>query len=256
LIPVQTLNDLFTTPTLTTISLAINTTLQLFICLSCQNAQTSASILEHFRRKHPHSLTSDLRNYIQEIAGCANILSHYPTIHPSMEPVIHVSGLPVSILTGCSQCPYVASKKCVAKHIQKEHSLAIPQDNISAQCLNIGVTKVYFRVKNPSIIASSLEFSDTLLYAFNSFDWTTFSNITANPNARMISPWLMRTGWHNHILGFDIQELCQLVAMPEESEFPGLHSCIKTYFADATNLIDHTDLLVLQRLNTPNPGKT
>lgn len=74
-----------------------------------------------------------------------------------------------------------------------------------------------------------------------------------NPTA--ISPWLLKTKWHEHIRPYRTDELLALAAMPKETEFPGLISLVHSYFERATDLIDHTDELVLQHLNSPDPLK-
>jgi hypothetical protein len=74
-------------------------------------------------------------------------------------------------------------------------------------------------------------------------------------NARAISPWILTTKWDKHIAGFDVAELRALVAMPKKEEFPGLIEAVRHYFEQATDLIDHTDELVLQHLNSPDPEK-
>jgi hypothetical protein len=68
-------------------------------------------------------------------------------------------------------------------------------------------------------------------------------------NSCAISPWHLTTKWHKHIAGFLTLELCGLIAMPKEEEFPGLIHVVQAYFSKATDLIEHTDELVLQRLN-------
>jgi hypothetical protein len=91
---------------------------------------------------------------------------------------------------------------------------------------------------------------------FLEFNWRTFSaGNTVTPNSRMISPWLMRVGWHLYVKEHDAQQLCDLVAMPKAPEFPGLQTAIQQYFERATALIEQTDELVLQRLNTADPVK-
>ncbi|KAJ7829792.1 hypothetical protein B0H13DRAFT_2372371 [Mycena leptocephala] len=77
------------------------------------------------------------------------------------------------------------------------------------------------------------------------------------PNARMISPWLMRTGWHKLLEPYRAynDELIQLVSAPSEDEFPALHAAVAAYFSEATGLITRTNEVVLQRLNSADPVK-
>ncbi|KAJ6533923.1 hypothetical protein DFH09DRAFT_1092298 [Mycena vulgaris] len=80
------------------------------------------------------------------------------------------------------------------------------------------------------------------------------------PNAQMISPWLMlmRTGWHEHVQPFkdEIPELRHLVSMPSpRDKMYCLHDRVKEYLTNAMVLLDATDELVLQHLNSPDPDK-
>jgi hypothetical protein len=73
-------------------------------------------------------------------------------------------------------------------------------------------------------------------------------------NTRAISPWHLTTKWYKHIMGFPTLELCALITMLKE-EYPGLITAIRAYFSQATDLIVHTDMLVLWHLNSPDPQK-
>jgi hypothetical protein len=75
-------------------------------------------------------------------------------------------------------------------------------------------------------------------------------------NARSISPWLLFTGWHIHIQDYETKELLSLISIPKEDEFPGLKNLVRTYMLKATDLMDSTDDLCLQYLNTADPAKT
>ncbi|EPQ50228.1 hypothetical protein GLOTRDRAFT_134134 [Gloeophyllum trabeum ATCC 11539] len=75
-------------------------------------------------------------------------------------------------------------------------------------------------------------------------------------NARLVSPWLITTKWHEHVAGYHIGTLIQLVATPKKDEFPGLKKLVFNYMSSATGSIKSTAELVLQTLNTPDPAKT
>jgi hypothetical protein len=79
------------------------------------------------------------------------------------------------------------------------------------------------------------------------------------PNARLVSPWLMRTGWHLHIQGHSVESLHALVTQHEKKNSPAitmLRTAVHQYFEKATDLLDATDELVLQKLNTSDSDKT
>ena len=76
---------------------------------------------------------------------------------------------------------------------------------------------------------------------------------------RLVSPWLLTTSWHTYVesLNLPIDQLCRLVALPQPQEkaVETLSAAVETYFQEAISLIDSTDELVLQRLNSPDPVK-
>ena len=77
-----------------------------------------------------------------------------------------------------------------------------------------------------------------------------------NVDKRSVSPWLLTTKWHEHVHGYDVKELYDLVAFPRKTEFPGLVSTVQEYFADATEEMQTLQELTLQMLNTADPAKT
>ena len=79
---------------------------------------------------------------------------------------------------------------------------------------------------------------------------------TSDLNSRAVAPWLLSTKWHIHIDGYDPGELMALVKPLSKREDSRLVDLIHQYFEDAANLIDYTDELTLQHLNTPDPTKT
>ena len=72
---------------------------------------------------------------------------------------------------------------------------------------------------------------------------------------RSISPWLLTTRWHEHIEGYQVNELINLIAFPKENEFPGLKTVVIQYFQEATNLLPSLSELTLQILNSADPVK-
>ena len=74
-------------------------------------------------------------------------------------------------------------------------------------------------------------------------------------DARRVSPWLLTTGWHLHISGYDHKELSALVRMPKLDEFSTLAMTVVGYFRECYSYIDVTDDLELQYLNSPDPTK-
>ncbi|KIK10396.1 hypothetical protein PISMIDRAFT_20449, partial [Pisolithus microcarpus 441] len=81
-------------------------------------------------------------------------------------------------------------------------------------------------------------------------------------DGRLITPWLLTTRWNEWAKWFKkpTEELRALVSLPQsslpdEEHYKPLSEIIQLYFEDALALIDTTDELVLQRLNSPDPSK-
>lgn len=78
------------------------------------------------------------------------------------------------------------------------------------------------------------------------------------PNARFISPFLLRTRWHELVsVVEDVTELRALVAKPDKNDHPELLETLQGYFRFCESLLDQrvTNLLVLQQLNSDDPSK-
>lgn len=195
---------------------------------------------------------------ILAIADHVTVSDAYPQVEATVEPQPAYSGLTVvDNVFGCSLCPNTGSEKAVRAHIKKAHpglnTDIIPR--LQCQTLNPGGTKINFRVhaRLPPAISPP---TDSLLDQFHAFDWRQVTS-GALPNSRLISPFLLRSHWHKLVQPYteQISQLCDLVAMPKDDEFPELQGHIHTYFDRATRLLDHTEDLVLQRVNSPDPDK-
>lgn len=250
--------ELITTEFLQSVGLAINTALDLLICLPCGLAQTTTSLAGHLRRAHGKAYAEksvELR--VLEVAEYANVSSMFPEIVNSREPRNMFAGIKVNRVYGCPHCPYAATIKKVQEHAKKMHkgSNEKMEENVATQILNTAVTRSHIRVKEVEMEVLDVSAANNVVDEFNSFDWKEEMKERLVPNARMVSPWLMRTGWHKHVEGKDVAALCQLVALPEANEFPGLQQAVLKYFEQATDLLEETDELVLQRLNSADPTK-
>ncbi|KAI5980514.1 hypothetical protein EDD15DRAFT_2188573, partial [Pisolithus albus] len=81
-------------------------------------------------------------------------------------------------------------------------------------------------------------------------------------DGRLITPWLLTTRWNEWAKWYKkpTEELRALVSLPQpslpaEENYSELYDSIRSYFEEAAMLIDTTDELVLQRLNSPDPAK-
>lgn len=247
--------DLIANDILDRYSLAINTQLELCICLICHSAQTASGVFEHLKTKHKVHFNTLDRSELKSIIDQANIAKGFPDFSGEATPLVPFSGLEIRQVSGCPSCPYSAMHDSVKKHIAVQHPEAIktPLENVSVQQLNPGGSRTLFRVANLPLSTSSLEID--ILQELQTFQWQDHTGNKDIPNARMISPWLMRTGWHQYIQDEPPAVLCKLAAIPSQEEFPDLQAKVLEYFNEATDLLDQTDELVLQRVNSSDPTK-
>ncbi|KAF8811512.1 hypothetical protein BYT27DRAFT_7089397, partial [Phlegmacium glaucopus] len=71
-----------------------------------------------------------------------------------------------------------------------------------------------------------------------------------------VSPWLLATKWHIHTQPYNAEELCKLVAIPKsEGRLDKLVLAVQNILNHAYSIMTVTSTLVLQKLNTSDPGK-
>ncbi|KAJ7205095.1 hypothetical protein B0H12DRAFT_1080393 [Mycena haematopus] len=246
-ITLNTRGDLVTTTDLQALNISINTELHLLIC--CKSALTSANYQSHFSRKHP-----GMKLNAAATAAIANfeLAAQYPCLGDSRIARPIISGLPTTTNQyGCPKCAYAGNKRGVVSHLKEDHpqSRLAMEQGLTTQVLNLGATKICIRVEAQVEVAPADP--KDLLAKIKSFEVPADQQI---PNARLISPWLMGTLWHKEVEPHreHLPALCALVAMPKDDEFPDLRRCVQEYFYQATALIEDTELLVLQKLNTSN----
>jgi hypothetical protein len=237
-------------------------------------------ILLHLRRDH-EGIDSATRQHILEGSHGLEIREEFPEIKPEMEPRPAFSGVHITRdQHGCAYCPYVAVEKVVKAHVKSKHpdKRVKTRSGVATQVLNTGFCKTQFRVvelpddEPPSTPSSELTpppptqrpppltqrsmAAKTLSDLVEDFDPKDYRAVDL-PNPRMIAPWLLCNGWHEHLHPYreNDEELRQLVSLPSDEEFPILHEAVASYFWTATNLIKKTNEVVLQRLNSADPDK-
>ncbi|KAJ7639149.1 hypothetical protein FB45DRAFT_863926 [Roridomyces roridus] len=248
-------NELITLPELQALNVAINTRFFLYTC--CGSAWHASNLAAHLQSNPQHPdlvLTREIRELIETLAVSCNIASEYPAHEAPQEPIITYAGLNiVRNLFGCGECGYTASKKVVTNHLKSSAHKGKPLAGFQGQMFNPS-TRSYFRTCDPPAPPAP---TNIFLTELENFDWRTVHS-GEEPNARMVSPLLMYTKWHLDVLPHQgrIEELRNLVATPkEDDELAWVAPLVHGYFQYATNLIDATDELVLQRLNSHDPDK-
>jgi hypothetical protein len=148
-------------------------------------------------------------------------------------------------------------KSSMRDHGQKQHPKHPPKwTPCSVQQFNSGSASRLFEVipppPLPAIGFTERDIIDELLHRVQG------EGDGADPeptDARLVSPWLNRTGWHLHTKGHDVAQLRALAATPLKEEFPGLGDAVKAYLESTIADLGWLDTLVLQHLNSADPAK-
>ncbi|KAF8162342.1 hypothetical protein K438DRAFT_1618458 [Mycena galopus ATCC 62051] len=158
-------------------------------------------------------------------------------------------------LHGCPHCPYTGGLKYVKAHLAKRpHPTALERDILTGLSAHM-ISRVNYRV-TPYTPSNPLPSTPSLAMQIAAADLDTSAPVAAN--ARLVSPFLNRTKWHEIREPFNehLPELVELASFPSETEFPLLADVVRTYFRKADALFEHTEELVLQHLNTHDPAKS
>ncbi|KAI6096772.1 hypothetical protein F5141DRAFT_1067498 [Pisolithus sp. B1] len=183
-------------------------------------------------------------------------------------PRSEVHGLALFDALACNFCTTVYTKhKNMREHHGKKHpDMPIPQNwrSCKAQCIKvegIGMVRQLWEVTSDAGKGEDSRekvLVDKLLKELGE----QLHTVQVPTDGRLITPWLLTTRWNEWAkwLKKPTEELRALVALPrsstaEEEHYKMLPECIQLYFEEALALIDTTDELVLQRLNSPDPAK-
>ncbi|KAJ6565261.1 hypothetical protein DFH09DRAFT_1081913 [Mycena vulgaris] len=284
---------LLTTTVLQSIDAAINTELALYICLPCGTAFTASGMLAHRGRKH-NGCPASARKQISENTHKVYIRKAYPDVPASRQPRIPFAGVKsVPDQFGCPQCPFAGAAVTVKKHIREDQhgQVAELMTGLTTQQLNSGASeaRTHIRVEpeagqqpnpshrplpdppraasddgplfspppSPPPIDDNGPPPPSVLDAALEFDWRDF-RAKDLPNARLITPFLLRTNWHKFIHPYreHIPKLRELVAAPADNEFPMLAEVVKKYFYRSADSVERTNEVVLQHLNSADPTRT
>jgi Orsellinic acid/F9775 biosynthesis cluster protein D len=236
--------------------LVINKTHHLLLCSACEVVVLPSQAGEHMKNLHDMIIRpATLAQLVAEVKyySVAEVVPDRPT-----KVIDAIEGLAV---TQSIQC---AGKKCsflspveyqLRRHQREAHKiLGTVESNsmVPTQRFNNGNNKTYFHVTLPApepLNASIMDhIKDLKLVVRNSQ-----KALLADEDVRNMAPWLRITRWSEHIKGHKVTDLRALVSTP--SEYQGLREGLDHLFEKAASLFDSTPLLVLQRLNSPDPLK-
>ncbi|KAF9003690.1 hypothetical protein BDQ17DRAFT_1355714 [Cyathus striatus] len=211
----------------------------LWVCTSCKNAHTRTGVIAHLL-KHSRKLPKESLPYWEYLQDQYSICTRYPVLRSDRDNLNPFPILDIEEEYGCSACDTSGSRQYLARfHIPKCKGAKLIS-GISTQTFHKGISKKKFRViPRSDRYASIARLSPAQvwhdIYAANQKQ--EIDTCREAPNARLVSPWLMRTGWHKMVANHQWKDLKQQVLLPS---------------ADEGKQIDDTELQVMFRLNSPN----
>src|SRR5882757_6351388 len=235
-------------------NIAVNTELRVLCCVICQVALAPDHIFGHMEHVHP-GIQVNHSQYWQAVTNM-NIPDVLPNTIAGGRYRKSYEGLAVHDGIGCDFCNFVCgSSEWMKRHHRQMHpSLDSPKQWFSCkmQQLNRGANKTFWQVAgDDEELHDHQEAIDRMRKEMEEV-----TSVELVPQeGRMVSPWLLTTEWHKHVAGHDVPALRKLVEIPKanDAEMPGLQSAVEAYFEHALTLLDTTDELILQRLNSPDP---
>ena len=250
-------------PFLTSLNLAINTEFHFLVCQLCKEGIATSMARGHVVNKHPELLGAFHQEQLDKVARELQLAPTLPTSISGPRPIVH--GLAVHDALACGQCQTVLTKPKNMRYHQLHHhpNNAIPDEWRACKAQRMkaegaGSQHTFWEV---------IEEEETGIH--NSDEATTarlmeelreqLKNVQAPTDHRLVSPWLCTTRWHEYVAGrgISIKDLRRSIALPQSDElkYKDLHAIVEDYFQEALALIESTDELVLQRLNSPDPVK-
>jgi hypothetical protein len=253
-------NGIIRHPYLDTLHLIVNEEFRFLICEECQTALSKDHVVRHLEENH---ITPSVdRNQFTRAITDIKLANSLPVA--IVGPRHQVHGLPLHDAIACDHCPkvYISEKKMQVHHARSHKDVTKPRvwRSCRAQCIHpqrSGSHRVLWEVitaveegrpSKESLVECLLqEIRDELCIPQTVSD------------ERLVTPWLKTTRWHEYVSSsfWDVESLRRMVAIPKDDDelMPGLRSAVGRYFQEGLDLLESTDELVLQRLNSPDPIK-
>ncbi|KAI6017532.1 hypothetical protein EDC04DRAFT_2608014 [Pisolithus marmoratus] len=252
-------------PYLDGLNMMVNVELRFLICQLCEEGIAPTAGRAHLVNKHAELLPMFDQDRFDSITMQLQVATSLPNI---VGPRSRVHGLAVFDAMACDSCTmvYTKQKKMRAHHGSKHGDLPIPQHwrPCKAQRMKpegAGTVRQLWEVATQARAGEDSReraLADKLLGELEE----QLKTVRVPKDNRLVSPWLLTTRWHEWArwLRKPTEELRAMVALPrpslpEEEHYKTLVETIELYFEEAVTMIDSTDELVLQWLNSPDPVK-
>ncbi|KAG2741286.1 hypothetical protein P692DRAFT_20751438, partial [Suillus brevipes Sb2] len=243
---------------LKTLNLTINEELRILCCEICCVAVPQDNAKTHIKTQHSEK-TFDAAKFAKVMAE-EGVRSDMPNLQG---PRSLVKELAVHDALACSHCNKVLTniKGMRNHHTDTHRGIAMPREwrACKAQQLRSGgpgthqmLWEVEGRIEG-EVQARTKELIGAIMKEME----TVLRVVEAPEDKREVSPWLLTTGWHEHLAGQKAEDLMDLAALPKKDDelMPFLKESVQAYYESALALVSTTDEVTLQRLNSPDPGK-
>jgi len=241
--------------------MVVNTILRCLICEHCGVAICPAHAQGHLHNKHPLCKFKIDEEQFQMAVDEMDVEEELPEIAGGGPPMPEFAGLQCHKGLLCKHCnKVVGTESSMAKHYTNDHAeVQKPKifEEVDYQQLHqgSGSGRTIFQVElqprkdvPPDAVLVARLRAETDKAFEEDID-------ISDVNSQGINPWLLTTKWHLHVDGYEVAHLQGLVKPLHEKEAPRLVQLVEEYYINATALIDQTDDLTLQHLNTPDPAK-
>ncbi|KAG2110465.1 hypothetical protein BD769DRAFT_1674624 [Suillus cothurnatus] len=254
--PSATKGQLLHHPYLDTINVVIDPDLLVLCCQICQVALPPSQMPSHIGNTHS-AVRVDDDKYCQAVADMKIASTLPPSVIGGKYRTAY-RGLRIHDGLACDSCAFACSTRdWMAKHHRNTHpTIALPKQWLPCkmQQLNRGSNKRFWRIAGDDDVACDhQEIIDRMRK-----EMADVVRVEQVPQEkRMVSPWLLTTKWHEHVAGHDVATLRKLVEFPKANDIfmPNIAHWVEAYFESALRLLEVTDELILQRLNSPDPLK-
>jgi Orsellinic acid/F9775 biosynthesis cluster protein D len=251
-------------PYLDQLHLKINAEFHFLICQLCQEAIPTKEAQGHISNKHPElSLSFNKTHFYSIVKDLAIIPADLPANISGPRKPVH--GLLIHDTIACGHCSSIFGKLTSMQNHHRSQHCDLPMPSSWRSCKGqhmksegVGMHRTFWEViADEEVLPKSSRsiMVEQLMKEVNK----ELNMVQVPSDHRLVSPWLLTTQWHKYVESYNtsIEVLRGRVAFPqpqEEDYYTLIHS-VELYFQKAVDLIENTDELVLQRLNSPDPIK-
>lgn len=246
-------------PFLASLNLIVNAEFHFLVCQLCKEAIVTPTTRSHIVNKHPELLSAFSLERFQTVTAELRLTPSLPTNITGPRSVVH--GLAVCDAFACQHCPTVMTKhkKMREHHSQNHQDQPIPNTWRSCKAQRMkaegaGSQRTFWEIASQP----TAELDHVMKQLMNNLEGQ-LENVVVPTDHRLVTPWLHMTRWHEYVAnsGLSIDWLRRSIMPPQKNEIDckNIHRIVESYFRQALDLLDRTDELVLQRINSPDPIK-